>query len=354
MIEDQADDRLCKVCFDIESEDRILIAPCRCSGTVKWIHEECLKGWLVSQRLELDKAACELCSTKYNMDFTVSFMCVPKCNVNNPKYSLFLPLLVYSSALILIMIFLAIMMEPGVSMAVLLGCCSMALGLASYFIFRYGKEMWREPYLKDWTIHTFHKESTLGIPKLAAKNVGEEEPQTNSSGCPNSNDHLVLTLTNCLSATCPQIRSIEDLDRLSQSFTGGSKPKDEEERISNLVEAFNKRKENQTGSPQKLFHRRLVNDLGRIRCPATFGQRELLITPSAFVSRKRRRESKFYTQCPKWDQGKASKLIKNAIGDEDDQGTSETGIFLRRSSTTKSGSDYIIETEKETSDIMIG
>ena len=37
------EDNICRICMEADSKDLPLIAPCKCSGTVKFIHEECLK-----------------------------------------------------------------------------------------------------------------------------------------------------------------------------------------------------------------------------------------------------------------------------------------------------------------------
>lgn len=43
--------RQCKICFEEESEDEIgtdndWISPCKCDGSIKWVHNECFKKWL--------------------------------------------------------------------------------------------------------------------------------------------------------------------------------------------------------------------------------------------------------------------------------------------------------------------
>ena len=63
--------KLCKICFE-DTETLIsgkLLAPCQCAGSMKYIHEECLKTWLVSQKKHLPTASCEICNKTYKMDF---------------------------------------------------------------------------------------------------------------------------------------------------------------------------------------------------------------------------------------------------------------------------------------------
>ncbi|EAS04922.1 zinc finger protein (macronuclear) [Tetrahymena thermophila SB210] len=70
----------CKICLeegDSEKQGKIF-TPCQCTGTCKWIHEECLKEWIISRYVHLQtsnnprdflKAECEICKYKYNMKF---------------------------------------------------------------------------------------------------------------------------------------------------------------------------------------------------------------------------------------------------------------------------------------------
>jgi hypothetical protein len=70
--------KACRICYmDEEQEDNPLIQPCICSGSMKYIHLQCLKKWLSSKvfvKIETSpiyniylcrKAECELCKTKF-------------------------------------------------------------------------------------------------------------------------------------------------------------------------------------------------------------------------------------------------------------------------------------------------
>lgn len=76
--EDIASSALCRICYENEFEGNNLVHPCKCTGSVKFIHEECLKVWLVSRQLDIDKAECELCNTPFKMIFGV----VSECNIS--------------------------------------------------------------------------------------------------------------------------------------------------------------------------------------------------------------------------------------------------------------------------------
>ena len=35
----------CRICLEEEDNLELLISPCRCSGTSKYVHRECLRKW---------------------------------------------------------------------------------------------------------------------------------------------------------------------------------------------------------------------------------------------------------------------------------------------------------------------
>lgn len=72
--------RTCRYCLEGEDngeDDKDLIAPCKCSGSAKYVHRECLKSWFKerSSRIVIPGTLrqftrihrCELCNTDYNI-----------------------------------------------------------------------------------------------------------------------------------------------------------------------------------------------------------------------------------------------------------------------------------------------
>ena len=74
------EERFCKICFEVYETKLTgnLINPCKCTGTVRYIHEECLKTWQVSQKKDIKQAECELCHTKYTMSFKKGLKFYPR------------------------------------------------------------------------------------------------------------------------------------------------------------------------------------------------------------------------------------------------------------------------------------
>ena len=57
----------CKICLlDIDNEPSI--SPCNCSGTMKYIHQNCFNLWLEYRKNNnLNFRICEICNSNYNL-----------------------------------------------------------------------------------------------------------------------------------------------------------------------------------------------------------------------------------------------------------------------------------------------
>lgn len=63
-------DKACRICYDKEKEKDPLLIPCKCEGSMKFIHSSCLKKCIVASKLPLTEAECEICKTKYKINIT--------------------------------------------------------------------------------------------------------------------------------------------------------------------------------------------------------------------------------------------------------------------------------------------
>lgn len=59
---DEAQGDICRVCRCEGQPDRPLFHPCICTGSIKWIHQECLMQWMRYSRKEY----CELCGHRFS------------------------------------------------------------------------------------------------------------------------------------------------------------------------------------------------------------------------------------------------------------------------------------------------
>ncbi|THU75626.1 zf-C3HC4-domain-containing protein [Dendrothele bispora CBS 962.96] len=51
----------CRICSAPGKPDQPLFYPCKCSGTIRYIHQDCLTTWLAHSK----KKTCDLCKHRY-------------------------------------------------------------------------------------------------------------------------------------------------------------------------------------------------------------------------------------------------------------------------------------------------
>lgn len=70
-------ERVCRICFETESDNNQLIEPCNCSGSMKFVHEDCMKKSILSKSKCLNSVSCEVCKSRIRMQvkFTYKFSC---------------------------------------------------------------------------------------------------------------------------------------------------------------------------------------------------------------------------------------------------------------------------------------
>ena len=56
---------VCRICFEEEQENRVLISPCKCSGSSKYVHYDCLETWRNTTTNEEAKKKCMECNASY-------------------------------------------------------------------------------------------------------------------------------------------------------------------------------------------------------------------------------------------------------------------------------------------------
>lgn len=55
----------CRICFDDEEERDKIIVPCKCNGSGKYVHKECLNMWLSTNRNNSNYERCNSCLLEY-------------------------------------------------------------------------------------------------------------------------------------------------------------------------------------------------------------------------------------------------------------------------------------------------
>lgn len=111
--EAEQDEKLCRLCFDAETQSiDPLLKPCRCAGSMAYIHESCLMRYRVSSFDPSTLTTCKLCRTNFR---TIDIM----GSINTPERArreLYFEIFNYVSSRIGFIIILALILGflPGI------------------------------------------------------------------------------------------------------------------------------------------------------------------------------------------------------------------------------------------------
>eukprot|EP00340_Litonotus_pictus_P004504 CAMPEP_0170523848 /NCGR_PEP_ID=MMETSP0209-20121228/9284_1 /TAXON_ID=665100 ORGANISM="Litonotus pictus, Strain P1" /NCGR_SAMPLE_ID=MMETSP0209 /ASSEMBLY_ACC=CAM_ASM_000301 /LENGTH=659 /DNA_ID=CAMNT_0010812179 /DNA_START=291 /DNA_END=2270 /DNA_ORIENTATION=- len=85
----------CRICFAVTERMNPLICPCKCTGSVKYVHIECLKTWLKSRTtikvyknltvITFKNSSCEICKYIYNERIQIGNKIEHILNYDKPK-----------------------------------------------------------------------------------------------------------------------------------------------------------------------------------------------------------------------------------------------------------------------------
>jgi hypothetical protein len=107
----EVDNKTCRYCLEDSTEDTYhnLISPCKCSGSQKYVHKNCLLEWIISNNSDRDiepgyfnnnDIKCEVCQTKYR--FVETILDVDKKSCRYHSCQLIKVLFMYISCLIVL------------------------------------------------------------------------------------------------------------------------------------------------------------------------------------------------------------------------------------------------------------
>lgn len=112
---------ICRICFGSESQTpNELIKPCRCSGSMAFIHLQCLKSWVDCK--EQVNPQCEICKTPFKIQSTSKYVWSMQHFVHSSA-CLILPLTVPISAVLIVAIVSCSKdLSDGSNLGALVGC----------------------------------------------------------------------------------------------------------------------------------------------------------------------------------------------------------------------------------------
>ena len=95
------DSYMCRICLDEEDTLDELISPCRCSGSSKYVHIDCLQKWRNTSRGQRGENICMECHTEYIIRKTHD-----RESVINIRTTVLFQLIYYTPAIISLIIYL--------------------------------------------------------------------------------------------------------------------------------------------------------------------------------------------------------------------------------------------------------
>lgn len=118
-IDEEGNQKVCKICLAGNSISRDWVHPCKCGGTIRWVHQDCLNQWRKAGFRADSYRTCELCHTKFkviSISLPLSFFVTRF--LDNPREVLNLGLLlppfcVYCCVLALFFVFWCFMRTIG-------------------------------------------------------------------------------------------------------------------------------------------------------------------------------------------------------------------------------------------------
>ncbi|OMJ92329.1 hypothetical protein SteCoe_4875 [Stentor coeruleus] len=64
---------MCRIC--LEDDTRLLINPCFCKGSTKYVHEACIKDWIDIKFANIKEATCEICKMPMALKIKYKMRC---------------------------------------------------------------------------------------------------------------------------------------------------------------------------------------------------------------------------------------------------------------------------------------
>ena len=95
--------KICKICLEPEdnkNQEDIFLSPCLCQGSMKYVHEKCLKQWIPGRVKKFKKSECEICKANYKIEFFYEYI------YSKHKFCKFIERFFTALGIIILMIFI--------------------------------------------------------------------------------------------------------------------------------------------------------------------------------------------------------------------------------------------------------
>jgi len=160
---DEQESILCKICYEAGNEDKPISKPCKCQGSMRYIHLECLKHWLGDKNVKEVKPSCEICKYVYRLIYDYEYIYSRKKTTAMMK-NLALVIVVTIVVLVLIDVLIMVLLGSVSSMAeeekqkilhVLVGISAVIVFVVLMSYFRDFRETYYDKILIDWKVKDY-------------------------------------------------------------------------------------------------------------------------------------------------------------------------------------------------------
>ena len=180
----QEQSMVCRICLEGPSANNDLISICKCSGSVKFVHEECTKTWILSREEDIENARCELCLTKFQMDYRVSTKCSIKHGCQDSiGQCIIAPLLVLVLGLLSLIMYIMVSKvsetensEMAYTIALII-ICALSFLIIFILVGHTVRENYFVSYVSHWKINPVTEIGDTGEVIESEESIGNELPQ---------------------------------------------------------------------------------------------------------------------------------------------------------------------------------
>ena len=169
-------EKICRICFEAETSENSLISPCECSGSMRYIHEDCLKKWIYSRTRDPATFTCDVCKQLLRMEINVKTIFSCKELKNEIFKILLFPIIIIiiSTIVTLLLIYLITSAaDPEVTTSakiylsvILVACCSIDSALIT-LLYKSIRVGCFQVVINSWTI--------LSNPDEAGSRIDDKE-----------------------------------------------------------------------------------------------------------------------------------------------------------------------------------
>ena len=160
--------KICRVCFekDLNETNNTLLHPCKCTGSVKYIHDNCLREWInkmyfKNKHILQQVPKCELCSYEFDIYYQFELL------FSKDKYKAYIKKMIqecligiFSILLGIVLIYVLVDISSKINSSKLIKVCGIIFGAVSLIVIsvivglklKEMKQIIYEPKFKDWFI----------------------------------------------------------------------------------------------------------------------------------------------------------------------------------------------------------